>query len=142
MFRVYHHIRSDGTNIYLDTGAIYDACLTLPQPSTRILIEFEIAVWLHEHNCLDRARVLELSLRDPSTVFDTPLIVGTFNRPIDDETHMVIDGRHRYTLAATRGLQYLPCHIIPEDAWRMYEVRGPHITRDELRSHPVNPRRY
>lgn len=53
-----------------------------------------------------------------------------------DNTHLLVDGHHRYTCAAAAHASHIAAFILEPKEWEPFQVETPDLTEDELREIP------
>lgn len=96
-----------------------------------------------EQNAVDMARVMELLLRDKPL---DPIIFahdGTYSPENGGPNMLLVDGRHRYTLAHKCGLETIPAYLVDKHDWKHFEIVNiPDLTREQLAAVPIRERNY
>jgi|PlaIllAssembly_1097288.scaffolds.fasta_scaffold54853_6 hypothetical protein len=50
----------------------------------------------------------------------------------NDNSHLLIDGTHRYVASFIEGRTYIPAYTVPEPMWREFLIDLPSQSRDEI----------
>lgn len=145
---VYTHVFPDGSNLHISTEPLRQMLLMFEQSPKSRIPRFQLAIdlkgfWqLYESNSFDPHRVMELKKRDPKTL--DPVIYGLWADQPDPQraNGFLMDGRHRYALAALRGQKSIDAWLIPEACWRDFVMDGKQMTAQELRDLPIRKRNY
>lgn len=141
--------RGTGRNITIATRPLRE-WLAAPGPALieqgDTPIDRDFALSFFRDNIVSRARITELMAHHashPNHTFD-PIIYGhrgTYTNNAPDV--MLIDGHHRYVIAALTRHTSIPAYLLTVAQWQQFEVIGlPDITEAQLRNTPIIPRNY
>jgi hypothetical protein len=137
---IYSFVASDGTNTHIASARLRVWCLeqtTLER--VYVPVEQQLAAQFISENIVSGTRVGQLVRTLPSRVEDwEPLIFakdGQTTRGRPDV--MLVDGHHRYVLAALASVAPLAWVLEPEQ-WRPFQIADYiTLTQEELREMPI-----
>jgi hypothetical protein len=142
---LYTHVLPEGSTIHLWAEGMRHELLHMPAaPIHRIAVQASAFWHMHEIRAFDPLRCIELARRHPREAPPEPLLYCLWgNSHLAPDGGFLADGHHRYALAVVRGLTELPTWMVPEQAWRLFEIDGlPPMTMDELRDLKPTKRNY
>jgi hypothetical protein len=110
------------------SNATFAACAAGLLKCVQAPVQKQIADYFVSHRGVEQHRLDRLDLKTLST---HPIIFGDW----PNGAHMLLDGHHRYVKAYQLGLTQIKAVIVPEPAWRQYEIKNNYrATHDELRT--------
>lgn len=139
---IYTFVADDGTNTHIDSKLLREWCLS-NKSSLEVFatpVDPKLALRFQDENIISPVRVFELWHRrdlDPVIYCKS----GTFTDGRPDV--MLVDGHHRYTLAAAKAWPVIPAYILELNQWKPFQIDGlPDLTVDFLRAMPITSRNY
>ena len=141
---VYTHVLPNGTNINIRVEPIRRMLLMFERnpaqriPTTQVEVQLREFWTMYHNNEFDPHRVMELARRDPKTL--DPVIWGIWDDPADGG--FLMDGRHRYALAALWGRKTIDAWLVPATVWRDFTIDQKPMTMEEFRDLPIRKRDY
>lgn len=136
---VFAHVEEDGTNIHICVDKLRDFLqkedfevkkMPVEKGFVQEIIDTKAVSLPHIEKLLDSyakgLRKLE------------PIIVAVHGGTAEVPDVLLVDGHHRYVMAAFCGASHIPAYLVPEIIWRRFQVEGlPTLTRQELIDSPV-----
>lgn len=126
---VFAHMDTDGTQRMFAVERILKLLNEIEDSRIRqvlVPIELNFAKWMLRNRGIEAHRLL--SLMDV-----TPLEPIIFCAEEDAEnTHLLIDGSHRYVGAAINESTHIRAYILPRIIWEQYLIEAPPINMDHL----------
>jgi hypothetical protein len=123
---VFTFIRGDGRQFTIAVDMLATAAYGVVPPIPVNISREQGEVFAVE-NAVEPHRLARIGLRElaePIMLLD-----------MEDGTHTLVDGSHRYVVAARMGLKVLPGWIIAKQDWMPYRVSGmPKLRRDHLQT--------
>lgn len=142
---VYTWVADDGSNIHIASRLLRDWCMKR-QPRVELMpVDHDFAASFLRENTVDPMRVLQLSVEcDLGIRKLDPIILcqrGTYTHGLPDV--MLVDGHHRYVLAAMKEWPVIPCYNLIPHQWKRFRVVDcPDVTKDQLAASPITQRNY
>lgn len=137
---VYTFVADDGTNTHIAVRPLREFCFTSGLEVFQAPVEAKIANMLLRENSVSPARLRELVGRELD-----PIIYAKDGTSTDGAPDvMLVDGHHRYVLAAAAKMPYILAYFLEESQWRPFEIKSPLLdtTREALIATPILPRKY
>jgi prepilin-type processing-associated H-X9-DG protein len=139
--QLYTFVDNDGNNIHVNAIALREWCIKNKPEIFWIPMKYEVAVQMVHDNSVSQKRVKELSKRKD---LDPIIMVkdGTFGDNGGPNV-LLVDGHHRYFLAACRKQAVIEGHVLEEAQWRPFQLHDlPKVTKEELIATPITKRNY
>jgi hypothetical protein len=137
---IFTFVSHDGTNVNIHPGRLREEVLRKKPEVIMTTVDKDIAYSYVENNCVSLYRVRELATRRTSR---EPIIYceDGFTDGIPDV--MLVDGHHRYVLAATQGLTVIRSVLLLKEFWKPFQIIGTDkISAAFLKAIPVHKRNY
>lgn len=106
-------------------------------------VDQTFARWMLKNRGAEQHRLLELMSMPTKDMYNwRPILVAEMRaRPphYPDKSQLIIDGTHRYIVAAIRGLHSIPARIVPEVLWHQYLLEPnalAHMSEQEVQEMP------
>ena len=137
---IYSFVSHNGENIHIDSRALREWCIK--QPNLEVVgvpVDLTLAHTFLKENAVIPSRLEELARR----VHLDPVIFCMDGKYTDGKPDvLLVDGHHRYFLAAYNNLKYVPSHVLTPAQWKPFRIVGhPDMTIEELRCSPAFSRR-
>lgn len=137
---IYTFIDNEGNNVNIASERLYQWCCAARPEMVLVPVEPRIARKFQEDNVIDMTRVIELACRK----YLDPIIFAKCETSTNGGPDvMLVDGHHRYALAAAMRLSVIPAYVLEPAQWHPFRVKDliP-ITQDQLRDIPITKRSY
>lgn len=122
-----------GENRHFCTGIMNIAPAITSIVPCNIPVDQAFAKWMVKNRGAEQHRLIELMSLPSKDIYNwKPLLVAELRaRPPQHPTpeHLIIDGTHRYIVAAIRGLHHIPARIVPEVLWHQYLLEDGALAR-------------
>lgn len=134
-----------GKNVHIDSGKLRAWCIAMRHSLVihHVPIQEKLVQEFVEQNAVSMERVMELLLRDKPL---DPIIFahdGSYSPENGGPNFLLVDGRHRYTLAHKCGMTHIPAYLIDMHDWKHFEIVNiPDLTREQLANIPLGERNY
>lgn len=143
-YSIYSFVAHDGTNTHIDCSRLREWCLANVPTLNRGLapVDAALAQQFVQENVVDLDRVFQLQHKahlDPIIYCED----GTFSEINGGPNVMLVDGHHRYALAALMRRTHIPAFLITLEQWTPFQIiNHPDLTEEYLRATPVTKRHY
>lgn len=143
-----------GTNIHIDAKRLREWVIKRKPKQHITPVDPEFAAGFIANNAVDPIRVLQLMVEvemgarklDPIILCQLEtdkleaLGLKFSHKPPDA---ILVDGRHRYTIAAIKKWPFIPCHLLQVQQWWRFRITGhPDFTQEVLKAAPLGQRNY
>jgi hypothetical protein len=109
----------------LATGRMAAWCKETSQEVVGIAVQDTAATMFMAERGIEWHRLGRIKVAD----LLTPVILCDWR----DNTHLLVDGHHRYVYAALLGVKTIPAYMLTHDQWEPFVIEGvPPVTREEL----------
>lgn len=144
--QIYTFIDNAGVNTHIDSENLRLWCLKTPKLELfNIPIQTAVAVEMVHINVISLDRFLELRRRKHQREHFDPIImvkdgtIGSNGRP----NVMLVDGHHRYFIAASDNEPYIEGWILEVAQWKPFQIKSQiNLTQQQLIDLPPTKRNY
>jgi hypothetical protein len=146
MREVYMFVGEDGVNIHIDTPALRTWIKINTPKIVYTPVETEMAETFFTENVVSKERIIELAKRFYTNGKEPDPVIfacdGTYGDN-DGPNVMLVDGHHRYALAAALGIPHIKAYLIQVEQWKPFQIKDiPELTREALINMPPTKRHY
>jgi hypothetical protein len=113
---IFTHIADDGTQTMFAVERMVKWCADTRQRIYETPVDVDFAKFCLERRGIEQHRLNRLTALD--------LIVPVLYCEWPDGSHLLVDGHHRYVLAARLGRKTIRGHVLKERQWRPFVVEG------------------
>lgn len=145
---IYTFVTHSGENIHIFAGGLRLHCLESKTLEIFIVpVNFEMGQRLLRDNIISPVRAQELYTRFQSSKEGIEPVIfckdGTLSETNGQPNVMLVDGHHRYFLAASLKVPLIAAYVLEPEDWQPFQISGlPDTTQAALQAAPITKRSY